>query len=114
LRFLSDTRDRSPETKLLWQWLRRELVQCHPQTLIDVMLAEYAFDFRPHAATLAGVPSVVVVTTKDSAVPPRDQRDMARRIGADVVLLEDDHDVFLAAPKAYIAASLEAIARVTT
>jgi pimeloyl-ACP methyl ester carboxylesterase len=114
LRFFNDTRDRSPETKMLWQWLRRELVQCHPRTLVDVMLAEYDFDFRPHAATLAGVPTVVVVTTKDSAVPPRDQRDMAHRLGADVVLLEDDHDAFLAAPKAYVAASLEAIARVTT
>jgi len=114
LRFFNDTRDRSPETKLLWPWLRRELVQCHPRTLVDVMLAEYDFDFRPHAATLADVPTAVVVTTKDSAVPPRDQRDMARRLGADVVLLEDDHDVFLAAPKAYVAASLEALARVTT
>jgi len=114
LRFFSDTRDRSTETKLLWQWLRRELVQCDPQTLIDVMLAEYDFDFRPYAATLADVPIVVVVTTRDSAVPPRDQHDMARRLGAEVILLDDDHDVFLAAPKAYVAASLEAIARVTT
>ena len=114
LRFFNDTRDRSTETKLLWQWLRRELLLGHPQTMIDVMLAEYDFDFRPHAATLADVPSVVVVTTKDSAVPPRDQRDMARRLGAEIVEIEDDHDVFLAAPKAYVAASLEAIARVTT
>ena len=39
---------------------------------------------------------------------------MAHRPGAEVVRLDDDHDVFLAAPKAYVAASLEAIARVTT
>jgi pimeloyl-ACP methyl ester carboxylesterase len=114
LRFLGDTRDRSTETKLLWPWLRRELVQCHPRTIVDVMLAEYAFDFRPHAATLAGVPTAVVVTTKDSAVPPRDQRDMARRLGAETVLLDGDHDAFLAEPEAYVSAGLEAIARVTT
>ena len=114
LRFLSDTRDRSTQTKLLWPWLRRELVQCHPRTIVDVMLAEYDFDFRPHVAALADVPTSVVVTAKDSAVPPRDQRDMAHRLGADVITIEEDHDVFLAAPQAYVSASLEAIARVTT
>jgi pimeloyl-ACP methyl ester carboxylesterase len=114
LRFLSDTRDRSTQTKLLWPWLRRELVQCHPRTIVDVMLAEYDFDFRPHVEALADVPTSVVVTAKDSAVPPRDQRDMAHRLGADVITIEEDHDVFLAAPQAYVSASLEAIARVTT
>jgi pimeloyl-ACP methyl ester carboxylesterase len=114
LRFFNDTRDRSTETKLLWQWLRRELVLCHPRTVVDVMLAEYDFDFRPYAAELAGVPISVVVTTKDSAVPPRDQYEMAKRLGAEVVTVEDDHDVFLASPKAYVEASLEALARVTT
>jgi pimeloyl-ACP methyl ester carboxylesterase len=114
LRFFNDTRYRSKETARLWPWLRRELVRCHPRTMIDVMLAEYDFDFRPHAATLAGVPAAVVVTTKDSAVPPRDQRELARRIGAEMIPIEDDHDVFLANPEAYVAATLEAIARVTT
>jgi pimeloyl-ACP methyl ester carboxylesterase len=114
LRFFNDTRDRSTQTKLLWQWLRRELALCHPRTLVDVMLAEYAFDFHPHVAALAGVPTAVVVTTKDSAVPPRDQREMARLLGADTIAIEEDHDVFLAAPQAYVSASLEAITRVTT
>jgi pimeloyl-ACP methyl ester carboxylesterase len=114
LRLLGDTRGRSPQTARLWPWLRRELAHCHPRTIVDAMLAEYAFDFRPHVAILAGLPTAVVVTTKDSAVPPRDQRDMARRLGATVVPLEEDHDVFLAAPEAYVTASLDAIARVTT
>jgi pimeloyl-ACP methyl ester carboxylesterase len=114
LRFLGDTRDRSPETARLWPWLRRELVRSHPRTMVDVMLAEYAFDFRPYAAELADVPTAVVVTTRDSAVPPRDQRYMARRLGAEMIPVENDHDVFLADPPAYVAASLEAIAHVTT
>jgi pimeloyl-ACP methyl ester carboxylesterase len=114
LRFFGDTRNRSTETKLLWQWLRRELRLSHPRTMIDVMLAEYEFDFRPHAEALRDVRTVVVVTSKDSAVPPRDQHDMAERLGAEVITIEEDHDVFLAAPAAYVAASLEAIARVTT
>ena len=114
LRFFGDTRNRSTETKLLWQWLRRELRLSHPRTMIDVMLAEYEFDFRPHAEALRDVRTVVLVTSKDSAVPPRDQHDMAERLGAEVITIEEDHDVFLAAPAAYVAASLEAIARVTT
>ncbi|MFB9837119.1 alpha/beta fold hydrolase [Actinoallomurus acaciae] len=114
LRFFGDTRNRSTETKLLWQWLRRELMLCHPRTMVDVMLAEYDFDFRPHAASLKDVPTVVMVTAKDSAVPPRDQRAMAEGLGAEVITIEEDHDVFLAAPTTYVAASLEAIARVTT
>jgi hypothetical protein len=114
LRFFNDTRDRSPATARLWPWLRRELVLCHPQTIVDVMLAEYDFDFRPYAAELADVPIAVMVTTKDSAVPVRDQWDMARRLGADTIAVHDDHDVFLADPEAYVTASLEAIARVTT
>jgi hypothetical protein len=54
------------------------------------------------------------VTTKDSAVPPRDQRELARSIGAEMIPIEDDHDVFLADPETYVSATLEAIARVTT
>lgn len=114
LRFFGHTRDRSPEARLLWPWLCRELARCDPRTMVDVMLAEYAFDFRPYAASLAGVPTAVVVTTRDSAVPPRDQWDMASRLDADVIELPDDHDVFLADPESYVAATLEAITRVTT
>ena len=111
---LTHTRRRSPETVRLWPWLRRELGRCHPRTLVDVLLAEYAFDFRPHVGTLAGVPSAVVVTTHDRAVPPKDQRELAWRIGANVVEIDDDHDVFLADPGVYVAATLEAIGLITT
>lgn len=114
LRYFSDTRKRSAETARLWPWLRRELVQAHPRAIIDTMLAEYAFDFRPYAAGLAGLPTAVVVTTRDRAVPPADQREMARRLHAEVIEVEDDHDVFLADPRTYVAATLEALGRVTT
>ncbi len=114
LHYLSHTRRRSPAAARLWPWLRRELVHCHPRTIIDVMLAEYAFDFGPHAAALAGVPSAVMVTTRDRAVPPKDQRELALRLRADVVEIDDDHDVYLADPEGFVAATLRAIARVTT
>jgi pimeloyl-ACP methyl ester carboxylesterase len=114
LRSFGPTRERSPDTARLWPWLRRELVHCHPRIMVDALLAEYEFDFRPYAPVLAGVPTSVVVTTRDSAVPPRDQREMARHLAADVVEIDDDHDVFLADPGAYVSATLEAIRRVTT
>lgn len=113
LRYFADTRKRSPETARLWPWLCRELVQAHPRAIVDTMLAEYAFDFRPYAAALSGLPTAVVVTTRDRAVPPRDQRDMARRLDAEVIEIADDHDVFLADPGTYVAATLAAIERVT-
>jgi pimeloyl-ACP methyl ester carboxylesterase len=109
LRYFGDTRARSAETARLWPWLRRELVRCHPQVIVDVMLAEYAFDFRPRTAAVAGIPTAVVVTTRDRAVPPADQRDMARRLKAPVIEIDDDHDVFLADPDRYVAATLDAI-----
>jgi pimeloyl-ACP methyl ester carboxylesterase len=113
LRYFSDTRKRSPQTARLWPWLRRELVRAHPRAIVDTMLAEYDFDFRPYAPRLAGLPTAVVVTTRDRAVPPADQRDMARRLDAEVLEIEDDHDVFLADPGTYVATTLEAIRRVT-
>ncbi|WP_345434161.1 alpha/beta fold hydrolase [Actinoallomurus vinaceus] len=113
LRYFSDTRKRSAETERLWPWLRRELVRAHPRAIVDTMLAEYEFDFRPHAPLVAGLPTAVVVTTRDRAVPPADQRDMARLLDAEVLEIDDDHDVFLADPETYIATTMEAIRRVT-
>jgi pimeloyl-ACP methyl ester carboxylesterase len=109
LRYFGDTRARSAKTALLWPWLRRELVRCHPRVIVDVMLAEYGFDFRPHVASVAGIPTAVVVTTRDRAVPPADQRDMARKLNAEIIEIHDDHDVFLADPAAYVAATLDAV-----
>jgi pimeloyl-ACP methyl ester carboxylesterase len=114
LHYFGHTRRRSPETARLWPWLRRELARCHPRIIVDAMLAEYAFDFRPHAPALNGLPTTVVVTTRDRAVPPADQRDMAARLGAEVVEIDADHDVFLADPERYVAATQEAFALVTT
>lgn len=114
LRYFADTRKRSPETARLWPWLRRELVQAHPRAIVDTMLAEYAFDFRPYAAALSDLPTAVIVTTLDRSVPPRDQRDLARRLDAEVIEIAGDHDVFLADPQTYVAATLQAIERVTS
>ncbi|WP_428340952.1 alpha/beta fold hydrolase [Mycobacterium sp.] len=114
LRYFNATRARSPQTAALWPWLRNELVQCDPRVIIDAILAEYAFDFRPHVAAVAEIPIAVVVTTRDRAVPPKDQRDTATRLHAEVIEINDDHDVFLDDPEAYVAATLDAVERVSS
>lgn len=97
------------QTVAWWPWLCGELVGCHPRVLVDVILAEYAFDFRPWVGALAGLPTTVVMTTRDRAVPPRAQRDMARLLDAPVIELDSDHDVFLSQPASYVHATLAAI-----
>ncbi|AFU01349.1 hypothetical protein AW168_30020 [Nocardia brasiliensis] len=112
LAYFRRARARVPEVARLWPWLSAELGQCHPRVIVDVILAEYAFDFRPHAAELAGLPTAVVVTARDGAVPPTDQRELAALLGAEVIELDAAHDVFLAEPEKYVAATLTAIERV--
>ncbi|GBE65363.1 hypothetical protein MFM001_18250 [Mycobacterium sp. MFM001] len=107
--YFNRMRDVHPNTTSWWPWLRGELVLCHPRVIVDAILDEYAFDFRPHAATIAEVPTVVVVTARDRAVPPRDQRLMAKLLDAAVIEIDADHDVFLTDPDVYIDATVSAI-----
>ncbi|PIB79938.1 alpha/beta hydrolase [Mycobacterium celatum] len=111
LRYFNRMRGVHPNTSSWWPWLRGELVLCRPRVIVDAILDEYAFDFRPHAPTIAGVPTVVVVTARDRAVPARDQRLMAKLLDATVIEIDADHDVFLADPDAYIDATVSAIDR---
>ncbi|WP_433664485.1 alpha/beta fold hydrolase [Nocardia sp. CA-128927] len=112
LSYFRKARVKSDEVARLWPWLRAELGQCHPRVIVDVILAEYAFDFRPHAAELAGLPTVAVVTTRDGAVPPKDQRALAALLDATVIEIDAAHDVFLVDPVTYVAATLSGIEEV--
>ncbi|OBH88799.1 hypothetical protein A5678_15460 [Mycobacterium sp. E2733] len=109
LRYYNRIRAGDRQTVAWWPWLCGELVRCHPRVLVDVILAEYAFDFRPWVGSLAGLPATVVVTTRDRAVPPRDQRGMARLLDAPMIELNADHDVFLTQPASYVQATLAAV-----
>lgn len=109
LSYFWKARVKSDEVARLWPWLRAELGRCHPRVIVDVILAEYVFDFRPYAAELAGLPTAVVVTTQDGAVPPKDQRELAELLDATVIELDAAHDVFLVDPAKYVAATRSAI-----
>ncbi|WP_167837844.1 alpha/beta fold hydrolase [Nocardia altamirensis] len=109
LQYFRKTRRKNPQVAAMWAWLKTELRRCHPRVIVDVILAEYALDFRPHAPALTGLPAAVVVTTRDGAVPPHDQRTLATLLHATVFELDAPHDVFLADPAKYLAATRNAI-----
>ncbi|MFC9438672.1 alpha/beta fold hydrolase [Nocardia sp. NPDC057030] len=109
LSYFWKARFKSAAVERLWPWLRAELGRCHPRVIVDVILAEYAFDFRPHAPEIAGLPTAVVVTTRDGAVPPKDQRALAALLDAPVIEVDAAHDVFLTDPDKYVAATRSAI-----
>jgi pimeloyl-ACP methyl ester carboxylesterase len=111
LHYFNRVRDDNPITAAWWPWLRGELVSCHPRVIVDAILAEYAFNFRPHLATVAGLPTVVVITGRDRAVAPRDPHLMAQLLDAAVLEIDTDHDVFLTEPDTYIDATIAAIDR---
>ncbi|WP_225730234.1 MULTISPECIES: alpha/beta fold hydrolase [unclassified Nocardia] len=107
--YFRHVRSRGSQNAAWWPWLRSELVLCHPRVIVDVILAEYDFDFRPHAQDLAGLPVSSVITARDGAVPPHDQRELAALLNAKVFELDAAHDVFLTDPSAYTAATFAAI-----
>ncbi|TSE00938.1 alpha/beta hydrolase [Skermania sp. ID1734] len=109
LRYFNHARRKNPNTAALWPWLRGELVQCDPVTILDVILAEYDFDFRPHVEEINSIPAAVVITARDRAVPSPDQRELATRLNAKAIEIDRDHDVFLTDPAVFRAATLTAI-----
>jgi pimeloyl-ACP methyl ester carboxylesterase len=75
---------------------------------VDVIAAGRSlrqWDARPWAADL-GLPAAAVVTVHDRLVEPRRQRQMAADLGALVVEVAGDHDVFLRDGPAFAAAVL--------
>jgi len=92
-------------------WLLSEL-QRHSATDIAEAGRELGrFDSRPWLQPL-DVPSAVVITTKDDAVPPRKQRELAAALGAHEFEAPIRHIEIGASPERYNPALLEAIAAV--
>lgn len=92
-------------------WLLSEL-QRHSATDIAEAGRELGrFDSRPWLQPL-DVPSAVVVTTKDDAVPPSKQRELAAALHAQVFEAPIRHIELTANPERYNPALLEAIAAV--
>jgi len=74
-------------------WLAGEFSRTHPRALRQAGSELGRFDATPWAGRL-DVPAAVVVTAKDSLVPPHRQRALAALLDAEIhELAEADHDV---------------------
>ena len=97
-----------PEIEPLRSWLEAEIQRGLGRALVDAGRALSKFDSRPWAHELK-LPAVVCVTLRDKLVPPRKQRVLAKRLRADIIEIDGDHDVTLVDGPGYAAATLAAV-----
>ncbi len=93
-------------------WLQSELLRHSARDIAEAGRELGRFDSRPWLSTAARMPSAVVVTTRDEAVPPRKQRELAAAMGAQVFEAPVRHLELTQASDRYNPALLEAIAAV--
>ncbi len=94
-------------------WLLSELKRHNPKDIAEAGRELGRFDSRAWVGSLR-LPSAVVLTTRDSAVAPAKQRELAIAIDADVFEVELDHLQLTTRPGEYNPALLRAIATVAT
>jgi 3-oxoadipate enol-lactonase len=97
----------SPST----EWMMAEMIRHSARDIAEAGRELGRFDSRPWLSTLT-VPSAVVVTTKDEAVPPSKQRELAAALGAQIFEAPINHIEITSRPKLYNPALLEAVAAV--
>jgi 3-oxoadipate enol-lactonase len=81
-------RRRRPET--MRRWAAAEMRRHDMRLVLEAGHASTQFDSRPWISEI-DVPTAVVITTKDRAIPPDSQRELAEAIGATVYEIDDDH-----------------------
>ncbi len=89
-------------------WVASELSRGSARDLAEAGRELGRFDSSGWAHELPQ-PRAVVVMTRDRLVPPRKQRDLARALGVEPVLLDADHDACSAAPRAFVPSLLAAL-----
>jgi 3-oxoadipate enol-lactonase len=99
-----------PETEPT-AWLLSELTRHSARDIAEAGRELGRFDSRPWLAPLP-VPSAVVVTSRDTAVPPRKQRELAHALQAQVFEAPIEHLEITSRPGEYNPVLLEAIAAV--
>ena len=98
----------SPETT----WVASELVRGSSRDIAEAGRQLGRFDARPWLADVL-VPSAVVLTRRDKAVPPRWQRSLAKGLGAPVFESPGDHFACAQEAPGFNRALLAAVAQVT-
>jgi pimeloyl-ACP methyl ester carboxylesterase len=92
-------------------WMLAEWRRNDPWHMAQAARALSRFDARPWLASL-GVPTVVVLTTRDQLVPPRKQRQLVETASAAVIPLDGDHFVNVLQPAEFSAATTRAVRQV--
>jgi pimeloyl-ACP methyl ester carboxylesterase len=93
-------------------WLVSELTRGDPAALAEAGRELWRFDSRPWLGELT-MPSAVLLTTKDLAVAPRMQRELAERLGARTFDVLGDHMVAGLPNGPFNGVLLQALAHVT-
>jgi 3-oxoadipate enol-lactonase len=94
-------------------WMMAEMVRHSARDIAEAGRELGRFDSRPWLSALT-VPSAVVVTTNDEAVPPSKQRELAAALNAPVFEAPIDHIEITSRAERYNPALLAAIAAVRT
>ena len=94
-------------------WLRSELTRHSARDIAEAGRELGRFDSRPWLRPLS-VPTAVVVTTRDEAVPPEMQRELAAALDAQVFEAPIRHLEVASAPERYNQALLDALSSVST
>jgi pimeloyl-ACP methyl ester carboxylesterase len=92
-------------------WLSGELSRGSAVDIAEAGRELGRYDSRTWVGDLTA-PSAVIVTSRDSAVPPYKQRDLARRLGAKRIEIARDHDAAVLRSSVYVDALLTALAHV--
>jgi 3-oxoadipate enol-lactonase len=92
-------------------WLLAELKRHNPKDTAEAGRELGRFDSRPWLSSIR-VPASIVLTSRDSAVSPAKQRELANALGARVFEVPLDHLQLTSRPDEYNAALVEAIAAV--
>ncbi|HWF53150.1 MAG TPA: alpha/beta fold hydrolase [Solirubrobacteraceae bacterium] len=93
-------------------WLMSEITRHSARDLAEAGRELGRFDSRPWLGRVK-LPAAVVVTTRDEAVPPRKQRELAQALNAQVFEAPITHLEVTSKPAAYNPALLDALAAMT-
>jgi len=94
-------------------WVAAELSRGSARDIAEAGRELGRFDSRTWINQLRGIPSAVVVTTRDSAVPPRKQFELAESLGAPAFEIACDHSGVTVKGKEFCRVLLEALASVS-
>ena len=94
-------------------WLSGELSRGSSVDIAEAGRELGRYDSRPWIGELAA-PAAVIVTSRDSAVPPHKQRDLARRLNARSIEIARDHDAAVLRSSVYVDALLTALKHLAT